>query len=77
MENLFKTEERMATRFIKKILREDRELLRRVMALGERKSFIKEVRIMIACIYASTSDVRNVKEFFEKALYCSENMIGD
>ena len=77
MKNLFKTEERMATGFIKKILREDRELLRRVIALGERKSFIREVRTLIACIYASTSDMRDVKEFFEKALYCSENMIGD
>ena len=77
MENLFKTEERMAMRFIKKILREDRELLRRVIALGERKSFIREVRTLIACIYASTSDVRDVKEFFKKALYCSENVIGD
>lgn len=77
MENLFKTEERMATGFIKKILREDRELLRRVMVLGERKSFIREVRTLIACIYASTSDVRDFKEFFEKAIYCRENMIGD
>ena len=77
MENLFKTEERMAMRFIKIILREYKELLRRVMALGERKSFIREVRTFIACIYASTSDVCDIKEFFEKALYCSENMIGD
>ena len=76
MKNLFKTEERMAMRFIKKILREDRELLRRVMALDEKRAFIRNVRALIACIYASTSDVRNVKEFFEKALYCSENMIG-
>lgn len=77
MENLFKTEERMAMRFIKKILREDRELLRRVMVLGERKSFIRNIRTMIACIYASTSDVCDIKEFFETALYCRENMIGD
>lgn len=77
MKNLFKTEERMAMSFIKIILREDKELLRRVMALGKRKSFIREVRTLIACIYASTNDVRDVKEFFEKALYCSENMIGD
>jgi hypothetical protein len=77
MKNLFKTEERMATWFIKKILREDKELLRRVMALGERKSFIRNIRALIACIYASTSDVRDVKEFFKTALYCSENMIGD
>lgn len=77
MENLFKTEERMATGFIKRILREDRELLRRVKALDKKKVFIREVRALIACIYASTSDVRDVKEFFEKALYCSENMIGD
>ena len=47
------------------------------MALGERKSFIRNIRTMIACIYASTSDVHDVKEFFEKALYCRENMIGD
>lgn len=77
MENLFKTEERMATGFIKRILREDKELLRRVKALDKKKVFIREVRALIACIYASTSDVRDVKEFFEKALYCSENMIGD
>lgn len=77
MKNLFKTEERMAMRFIKKILREDRGLLRRAMVLDERKSFIREVRTLIACIYASTSDMRDVKEFFKKALYCSENMIGD
>ena len=77
MENLFKTEERMATGFIKRILREDRELLRRVKALDKKKVFIREVRALIACIYASTSDMRDVKEFFEKALYCSENMIGD
>lgn len=77
MENLFKTEERMAMRFIKIILREDKELLRRVMALDKKKVFIRNVRTLIACIYASTSDVRDVKEFFETALYCSENMIGD
>lgn len=77
MENLFKTEERMAMRFIKIILREDKELLRRVIALGEKRAFIRNIRALIACIYASTSDVRDVKEFFEKALYCSENMIGD
>lgn len=77
MKNLFKTEERMAMRFINRILREERELLRRVMALNEKRVFIRNVRILIACIYASTSDVHDVKEFFEKALYCSENMIGD
>ena len=77
MKNLFKTEERMATRFIKKILREDRELLRRVMALGEKRAFIRNIKSTIACIYARTIDVRDIKEFFEKALYCSENVIGD
>lgn len=77
MKNLFKAEERMAMRFIKRILREERELLRRVMVLGKRKNFIRNIKSTIACIYASTSDVRDVKEFFEKALYCSENMIGD
>ena len=66
MENLFKTEERMAMRFIKIILREDKELLRRVMALDKKKVFIREVRTLIACIYASNSDVRDVKEFLKK-----------
>lgn len=77
MENLFKTEERMAMRFIKRILREERELLRRVMVLDEKRTFIRNVRVLIACVYASTSDVRDVKEFFEKALYCSENVNRD
>lgn len=39
MKNIFKTEEKMAMTFIDKILREDKVLLRRVMALGERKNF--------------------------------------
>ena len=34
MNNIFKTEELMAGKFIKRILREDRELLGRVMALS-------------------------------------------
>lgn len=72
MENLFKTEEKMATGFIKRILREDRVLLKRVMALSERKAFIRNVRALIACIYASDSSVSDVKEFFERALYCFE-----
>lgn len=72
MKNIFKTEERMATGFIKRILREDRVLLKRVMALSERKAFIRNVRALIACVYASNSDVRDVKEFFERALYCFE-----
>ena len=72
MENLFKTEEKMATGFIKRILREDKVLLKRVMALSERKAFIRNVRALIACVYASDSDVTDVKEFFERALYCFE-----
>ena len=72
MENLFKTEEKMATGFIKRILREDRVLLCRVMALSERKTFIRNTRSLIACVYASDSSVRDVKEFFERALYCFE-----
>ena len=72
MKNIFKTEEKMVTGFIKRILREDRELLRRVMALGERKTFIRNVRALIACVYASDSSVKDVKEFFETALYCRE-----
>lgn len=72
MKNIFKTEEKMVTGFIKRILREDRELLRRVMALGERKTFIRNVRALIACVYASDSSVADVKEFFETALYCRE-----
>lgn len=72
MKNLFKTEEKMATGFIKRILREDRALLERVMALSERKNFIKGVRTLIACVYASDSSVSGVKEFFETALYCRE-----
>ena len=72
MENLFKTEERMAMVFIKRILREDRVLLCRVMALSERKAFIRNVRALIACVYASDSSVVDVKEFFERALYCFE-----
>lgn len=72
MKNIFKTEEKMATGFIKIILREDRELLRRVIALSERKTFIRNVRALIACVYASDSSVSDVKEFFETALYCRE-----
>lgn len=72
MENLFKTEERMAMVFIKRILREDRVLLKRVMALSERKAFIRNVRALIACVYASNSSVTDIKEFFERALYCFE-----
>ena len=72
MKNLFRTEELMAGNFIKRILREDRELLERVMALSERKNFIKGVRALIACVYASDSSVSDVKEFFETALYCRE-----
>ena len=72
MENLFKTEEKMATGFIKRILREDRILLKRVMSLSERKAFIRNTRSLIACVYDSDSSVRDVKEFFERALYCFE-----
>lgn len=72
MKNIFKTEEKMATGFIKRILREDRVLLKRVKALSERKAFIRNVRALIACIYASNSSVTDVKEFFERALYCRE-----
>lgn len=72
MENLFKTEEKMATGFIKRILREDKVLLKRVMLLSERKAFIRNTRSLIACVYASDSSVSDVKEFFEKALYCFE-----
>lgn len=72
MKNIFKTEEKMAMRFIKRILREDRVLLCRVMALSERKAFIRNVRALIACIYASDSNVVDVKEFFKRALYCFE-----
>lgn len=72
MKNIFRTEELMAGMFIKKILREDKALLGRVMVLSERKSFIRNVRALIACVYASNSDVRDVKEFFETALYCRE-----
>lgn len=75
MKNLFKTEELMAGCFIKKILREDRALLGRVIALSERKSFIRNVRALIACVYASDSSVRDVKEFFETALYCREEAV--
>lgn len=73
MKNIFKTEELMAMGFIKRILREDRVLLGRVKALSERKAFIRNVRALIACVYANTSDVADVKEFFETALYCREN----
>lgn len=73
MENIFKTEEKMAMGFIKRILREDRTLLGRVMALSERKSFIRNIRALIACIYASDSNACDVKEFFITALYCREN----
>lgn len=72
MKNIFKIEEKMATGFIKRILREDRELLGRVMALSERKTFIRNVRALIACVYASDSSVADVKEFFVTALYCRE-----
>jgi hypothetical protein len=72
MKNIFKIEEKMATGFIKRILREDRELLGRVMALYERKAFIRNVRALIACVYASDSSVADVKEFFVTALYCRE-----
>ena len=73
MKNIFRTEEKMATGFIKRILREDKVLLRRVITLGERKTFIRNVRALIACIYASDSSVADVKEFFVTALYCREN----
>lgn len=73
MKNIFKTEEKMATGFIKRILREDKELFKRVMSLSERKTFIRNVRALIACVYASDSSVNDVKEFFETALYCREN----
>lgn len=74
MKNIFKTEEKMATGFIKRILREDKELFKRVMALDERKTFIRNVRALIACVYASDSSVAGagVKEFFVTALYCRE-----
>lgn len=72
MKNIFKTEEKMAMTFIEKILREDKVLLKRVMALSERKAFIRNVRALIACVYASDSSVADVKEFFERALYCFE-----
>ena len=72
MKNIFKIEEKMAMTFIDKILREDKVLLRRVIALGERKTFIRNVRALIACVYASDSSVSDVKEFFVTALYCRE-----
>lgn len=72
MENLFKTEEKMAMTFIKRILREDKVLLKKVMLLNERKAFIRNVRTLIACVYASDSSVSGVKEFFERVLYCFE-----
>lgn len=72
MKNIFKIEEKMAMTFIDKILREDKVLLRRVIALGERKTFIRNVRALIACVYASDSSVSDVKEFFVTALYCCE-----
>ncbi len=72
MNNIFKTEEIMATGFIKRILREDKVLLKRVMLLNERKAFIRNTRSLIACVYASDSSVTDVKEFFERALYCFE-----
>ena len=74
MKNIFKTEEKMAGMFIKRILREDKELLSRVMALSEKKSFIIGVRALIACVYASDSSVSGVKEFFVTALYCREKV---
>lgn len=72
VKNLFKTEEKMATGFIKRILREDKVLLKRVMLLNERKAFIRNTRSLIACVYASDSSVSDVKEFFETALSCRE-----
>ena len=72
MKNIFKTEEKMAGCFIKRILREDKVLLKRVMALSERKAFIRNTRSLIACVYASDSSVTDIKEFFERALYCFE-----
>jgi hypothetical protein len=72
MKNIFRTEELMAGCFIKRILREDRELLGRVMALSDRRGFIRGVRALIACVYASDSSVSDVKEFFVTALYCRE-----
>lgn len=72
MKNIFKTEEKMAMTFIDKILREDRVLLRKVMALPERKAFVRNVKALIACVYASDSSVADVKEFFVTALYCRE-----
>lgn len=72
MKNIFKIEEKMAMTFIDKILREDKVLLKRVMALSERKAFIKNTRSLIACVYASDSSVSDVKEFFVTALYCRE-----
>lgn len=74
MKNLFRTEELMAGNFIKRILREDRELLGRVMALSDRRGFIRGVRALIACVYASDSSVSDVKEFFETALYYRERV---
>ena len=74
MKNLFRTEELMAGKFIKRILREDRELLERVMALSDKRGFIRGVRALIACVYASDSSVSDVKEFFETALYCRERV---
>lgn len=58
--------------FIKRILREDKVLLKRVMLLSGKKAFIRNIRALIACIYASDSDIADVKEFFERALYCFE-----
>lgn len=72
MKNIFKTEEKIATGFIKRILREDKELFKRVMALSEKKAFIRNVRALIACVYASDSSVTDVKEFFVTALSCRE-----
>lgn len=72
MKNIFRTEEKMATGFIKRILREDKELFKRVMSFSERKTFIRNVRALIACVYASDSSVSDVKEFFVTALYCRE-----
>lgn len=72
MKNIFKTEEKMAMVFIKRILREDKVLLKRVMLLSRKKAFIRNIRALIACIYASDSDIADVKEFFERALYCFE-----
>ena len=75
MKNLFRTEELMAGMFIKRILREDKELLSRVMALNDKRGFIRGVRALIACVHSSTSDISDVKYLFETALYCREEAV--